>query len=47
MEDGLALAEIREKRELTQNDIAQVLEMFSGEGFADRVAAKSLPLNPR
>jgi len=27
MEDALALAEIREKRELTQTDIAQVLEM--------------------
>ena len=27
MEDALALAEIREKRELTQTDIAQVLKM--------------------
>jgi DNA-binding XRE family transcriptional regulator len=27
MEDALALAEIRERRELTQNDIAQVLEV--------------------
>jgi DNA-binding XRE family transcriptional regulator len=26
MEDALALAEIRERRELTQNDVARVLE---------------------